>query len=162
MAKGHFWLAQPMKEIGTEMSEQTVEKLVTAAWKETEKEHMNDVAERIYGRNEKLNEAYQQRQILAPVHEIADGSITMNFQEIHQTLVDAWRPIFARWDGKEEPCYSESDLDESFREKRVTGVELRNTVQRWSDNAAAGADSWKRCEWKQFTEIRCMVRWQNT
>ena len=36
--------------------------------------------------------------------------------------------------------------------KRITGVELRGTVQRWSNNAAAGADSWKRCEWKQFTD----------
>ena len=36
--------------------------------------------------------------------------------------------------------------------KRITGVELRDTVQRWSNNAAAGADSWKRCEWKQFTD----------
>ena len=34
----------------------------------------------------------------------------------------------------------------------VTGAELRNTVQRWSNNAAARADSWKRCEWKQFTD----------
>ena len=31
-------------------------------------------------------------------------------------------------------------------------MELRNTVPRWSNNAAAGADSWKRCEWKQFTD----------
>ena len=36
--------------------------------------------------------------------------------------------------------------------KRVTGVELRDTVQRWSNNVAAGADSWKRCEWKKFTD----------
>ena len=36
--------------------------------------------------------------------------------------------------------------------KRITGVELRDTVQRWSSNAAAGADSWKRCGWKQFTD----------
>ena len=32
--------------------------------------------------------------------------------------------------------------------KKVTGVEQRNTVQRWSNKAAAGADSWKRCEWE--------------
>ena len=31
-------------------------------------------------------------------------------------------------------------------------MELRDTVQRWSSNAAAGADSWKRCEWKQFPD----------
>ena len=42
----------------------------------------------------------------------ADGSISMNFQEIHQTLVEAWRPIFARWDGKEEPRYS--DVEKRF------------------------------------------------
>ena len=36
--------------------------------------------------------------------------------------------------------------------KRVTGVDLRSTIQRWSNNAAAGADSWKRCDWKQFTD----------
>ena len=35
--------------------------------------------------------------------------------------------------------------------KMIMGAELRNTVQRWSSRAAAGADSWKRCEWKQFT-----------
>ena len=35
--------------------------------------------------------------------------------------------------------------------KGVTGVELRDTIQRWSNNAAAG-DSWKRCEWKQFAD----------
>ena len=58
MAKGHFSLSEPMKEIGTEMSEQTMEKLMAAAWKETEKEHRNFVAERIKRRNEKLNEAY--------------------------------------------------------------------------------------------------------
>ena len=31
-------------------------------------------------------------------------------------------------------------------------MELRDTVQRLVDNATAGADSWKRCEWKQFTD----------
>ena len=31
-------------------------------------------------------------------------------------------------------------------------MELRDTVHRWSNNAAAGADSGKRCEWKQFTD----------
>ena len=36
---GSFWLAEPMKEIGTEMNEPTMEKLVTAAGKETEKGH---------------------------------------------------------------------------------------------------------------------------
>ena len=36
--------------------------------------------------------------------------------------------------------------------KRITGVELRNTVQRWSNNAAAGADSWKRSEWPQISD----------
>ena len=41
MAKGHFWLAEPMRERGTEMNEPTMEKLVTAAWKETEREHKN-------------------------------------------------------------------------------------------------------------------------
>ena len=58
MAKGHFQLAESMNEMGTEMNEQTTEKLVTAAWKETEKEHKNYVAERIKRRNEKLNAAY--------------------------------------------------------------------------------------------------------
>ena len=89
----------------------------------------------------------------------ADGSITMNFQEIHQTLVEAWRPIFARWDGKEEPRYSGFEerfgrviLSEPRDAKRVTGVELRNTIQHCSNNAAAGADSWNRCEWKQNAE----------
>ena len=36
--------------------------------------------------------------------------------------------------------------------KRITGVELRDTVQRWLNNAASGADSWKKCEWTQFTD----------
>ena len=36
--------------------------------------------------------------------------------------------------------------------KMITGAELRSTVQRWSNHAAAGADSWERCEWKQFTD----------
>ena len=58
----------------------------------------------------------------------------MNFQEIHQTVVEAWRPIFARG---EEPRYS--DFEERFGRfipnepmdaKRITGVELRDTVQR--------------------------------
>ena len=66
---------------------------------------------------------------------------------------------FARWNGGEEPRYS--DFEESFGRfipsepmdaKRTIGVELRDTVQRWSNNAAAGADSWKRCEWEQFTD----------
>ena len=56
--KGHHWLAGPMREMGTEMNEQTMQKLVMAAWKETEKEHKNDVAERIKRRNEKLNKAH--------------------------------------------------------------------------------------------------------
>ena len=47
-----------MKETGTEVNEQTMKKLLTAAWKETEKEHKNYVAERIKRRKEKLNEAY--------------------------------------------------------------------------------------------------------
>ena len=89
----------------------------------------------------------------------ADESITKDFQEIHQTLVESWKPIFARWNGGEEPRYS--DFEERFGQfipnepmdaKRITKVELRDRVQRWSNNAAAGADSWKRCEWKQFTD----------
>ena len=64
-----------------------------------------------------------------------------------------------RWNGGEEPRYS--DFEERFGRlipnelmdaKWITGVEQRDTVQRWSNNAAAGADSWKRCEWKQFTD----------
>ena len=58
MTKGHYWLAGPMREIGTEMNEQTMEKLLMTAWKETEKEHKNYVAERIKRRNEKLNKAH--------------------------------------------------------------------------------------------------------
>ena len=56
MTDGHFWLAGP---IGTEMNEQTMEKLLMAAWKEPEKEHKNYVTERIKRRNEKLNIAHQ-------------------------------------------------------------------------------------------------------
>ena len=33
VAKGHIWLVQSVKEIGTEMNEQTMEQLVTAVWK---------------------------------------------------------------------------------------------------------------------------------
>ena len=40
------------------MNAQTMEKLVMAAWKETEKEHKNYVAERIKRRSEKLSEAH--------------------------------------------------------------------------------------------------------
>ena len=58
MTKGHHWLAGPMIETGTEMNEQTMEKLVMAAWKETEKEHKNNVAERIKRRNKKLNKTH--------------------------------------------------------------------------------------------------------
>ena len=61
-----------------------------------------------------------------------DGSITMNFQEIHLTLVEAWRPIFAWWDGGEEPRYSDFEEhfgrfipDELVDAKKITGVELR-------------------------------------
>ena len=146
-------------------------KLMTASWKETEKEHKNYVAERIKRRNKKLNEAYssndkymhqwirQDYQTPIATMKGTDGSITMNFQEIHQTLVEAWRPIFARWDGREEPRYS--DFEECFgrfipkepmNTKKVTGVELCDTAQRWSNNAAAGSDSWKRCGWKQFKD----------
>ena len=153
MTKGHHWLAGPMREIGTEMNEQTI---VMAAWKETEKEHKNHVAERIKRRNEKLNKAHSTKgkylhQCIRRHHQTpiatmkrTDGSITMNFPEIHQTLVEAWRPIFARWDR-----FLPNELMDA---KRITGVELRDTVQRWSSKAAAGADSWKRCEWKQFTD----------
>ena len=171
MTKGHHWKAGRKREIGTPMTEQTMEKLVMAAWKETEKEHKNYVAERIKRRNEKLNKAHstngkylhqwirQNYQTPIATMKRTDGSIKMNFQEIHETLVEAWRPIFARWDGGEEPrC---SDFEERFGRfipkeltdaKRITGVELRDRVQHWSNNAAAGADSWKRCEWKQFTD----------
>ena len=51
-------LAGGTHERRTEMNEPTMEKLVTAAWKETEREHKNYVAERIKRRNEKLNQAY--------------------------------------------------------------------------------------------------------
>ena len=171
MTKGHHCLAGPVRELGTAMNEQTMEKLVMAAWKETEKEHKNYVAEWIKRRKEKLNKAHSsngkclhqwiREDYQTPIATMkrTDGSIPMDFQEIHQTLVEACRPIFARWDGGEEPRYS--DFEERFGRfipsepmdaKRVTGVELRDTVQRWSSNAAAGADSWKRCEWKQFTD----------
>ena len=87
----------------------------------------------------------------------------MNFQKIHQFLIEAWKPIFARWSRKqEEPRYTEFEKhfglfipNELMHAKMITGAELRNTVQRWSSNAAAGADSWKRREWKQFTDAMC-------
>ena len=144
---------------------------MTTAWKETEKEHKNYVAERIKRRNKKLNEAYssndkhlhqwirQNYQTPIATMKGTDGSITVNFQEIHQTLVEAWRQIFARWDGRGEPRYS--DFKERFGRfvpkepmdtKKVTGVELCDTAQRWSNNAAAGSDSWKRCGWEQFKD----------
>ena len=124
MTRGHCKLVGPMREIGTEMNEQTVEKFVMAAWKETEKEHKNYVAKRIRRRNEKLNKAHstngkylrqwirQDYQTPIATMKRTDGSITMNFQEIPQTLVVAWRPIFARWDRGEEPRYS--DFEERF------------------------------------------------
>ena len=171
IAKGKFLMDGLIRETGTEMNEPTMEKLISAAWKETEKEHRNYVAERIKRRDRKLNEAYskngeylhqwirQSYQTPIATMRRADGCITMNFQEIHQILTEAWRPIFARWNGKkEEPRYAE--FEERFGRfiprkpmdaQMLTGAELRNTVRRWSDKAAAGADSWKRCEWKQFT-----------
>ena len=124
MTKGHHWLAGPMREIGTETNEQTMEKLVMAAWKETEKEHKSYVTERIKRRNEKLNKAHstngkslhqwvgQDCQTPIATMKRADGSITMNFQEIQQTLVESWRPILARWNEGEEPRYS--DFEERF------------------------------------------------
>ena len=66
------------------------------------------MAERIKRRNKKLNEAYsisekylhqwirQDYQTPIATMKKADGCITMNFQEIYQTLTEAWRPIFAR------------------------------------------------------------------
>ena len=129
----------------THEREQTMEKLVMAAWKETEMEHKNNVAERIKGRNEKLNETHstngkhvhqwirQDYQTPIATMKRTDGSTTMNFQEIHQALVEARRPIFARWDGGEEPRYS--DFEERFGRfipnelmdaKRIIGVELRD------------------------------------
>ena len=171
MAKGKFWMEEPMKEIGTELNEPTMEKLISAAWKETEKENRNYVAERIKRRDKKLSEAHgnsgkylhqwirQNYQTPIATMKRADGCITMNFQEIHQTLIEAWKPIFARWNRKQEkPRYTEFEKQfgrfiprKPMDAKMITGAELRNTVQRWSNNAAAGADSWKRCEWKQFT-----------
>ena len=132
MTKGHHWLAGPMREIGTEMNEQTMEKLVMLAWKLTRKEHKNYVTERIKRRNEKLNKAHstngkylqqwirQDYQTPIATMERTDRSITMNFQETHQRLVESWRPIFARWDGGEEPRYSdfEERLDDSSRTNR--------------------------------------------
>ena len=90
--KGHHWLAGPMREIRTEMNEQTMEKLVMAARKETEKEHMNYVAERIKRRNGKLNKAHstngtfwhqwirQDYQTPIATMKRTDGSISLNFQ----------------------------------------------------------------------------------
>ena len=83
------------------MNEQTMEKLVMAARKETEKEHKYYVTERIKRRNEKLNKAHstngkylhqwirQDYQTPIVTMKRTDGSITMNFQEIHQTLVES-------------------------------------------------------------------------
>ena len=142
------------RETGTEMNEQTMEKLLMAAWKEAEKEHKNYVAERIkaHSTNGKYLHQWIRQDYQTPIATMrTDGSITMNFQEIHQTLVEAWRPTFARWDGKEERV-GRFIPNELMDAKRITGVELRDTVQHWSNNAAAGADSWKRCEWKQFTD----------
>ena len=106
------------------MNEQTMEKLVMAAWKETEKEHKNCVAERIKRRNEKLNKAHStngkylhqwiRQDYQTPIATVkrTDGSITMNFQDVHETVAEAWRLIIARCDGREEPRYS--DLEERF------------------------------------------------
>ena len=46
MAEGLFWLAEPMKEIGPEMNEPSIEKTMTAGWKELKKKHKNYVAEK--------------------------------------------------------------------------------------------------------------------
>ena len=128
-----------------------------AAWNETEKEHRGHVAERIKRRNRKLDEAYShngnylhqwvRQDYQAPIATMkkSDGCVTMNFQEIHQTLTEAWRPIFARWDRGAEPQYAK--FKERFGQfnarqpmdvKMLAGVGRRNSVQRWSNNAAAG------------------------
>ena len=82
------------------MNEQTMEKLVMAAWKETEKEHKNYVAERIKRRDEKLNKAHstngkylyqwirQGYQTPTATMKRGDGPITMNFQEITRRGVE--------------------------------------------------------------------------
>ena len=57
MAKGQFWMAELMKEKATEMNEPTMEELMNAAWKKTEKEHRNYVVKRIKRRDKKLDEA---------------------------------------------------------------------------------------------------------
>ena len=99
-------------------NELTMETLMTAAWNETEKEHRSYVAERIKRRNKKLDEAYgnngkylhlwirQDYQVPIATMKNADGDITINFQEIRQTLSEAWRLILARWSEEADPQYT--------------------------------------------------------
>ena len=64
------------------MNEQTMEKLVVAAWKETEKEHKNHVAERIKRRNEKQNKAHSTNgEYFAPVDQTGLPDTDCNNEE---------------------------------------------------------------------------------
>ena len=63
-------------------------------------------------------------------------------------------PIFSGWKEDSEPqlnkCkerYGNFISKEPMQETKLTGGKLRNMVRRWSANAAACADSWKRQEW---------------
>ena len=69
-----------------------------------------------------------------------------------------WRPIFARWDGGEESRYS--DFEESFGRFILNELMERGSLE-WNCVTQSNAgrttrqleqDSWKRCEWKQFTD----------
>ena len=131
MTKGQHGLAGPMREKGTEMSELSMEERVMAAWKETEKEHKNCVAERIKRRHEKLNKAHstngkylyqwirQDCQTPIATMKRTDGSITLNFQEIHPPDTRRGVETDCRQGGMEERTHvtltSRSVLDDSSR-----------------------------------------------
>ena len=54
MKKGHYWTADHMQEVGTEMDERTMNRVMKGAWYETENEHRAYVTKRIKRSDQKL------------------------------------------------------------------------------------------------------------
>ena len=98
MNKGLYWMADHMKDEGTEMDETTVNRLLQVAWKKTEKEHRAYMTERIKRTHQKLDEPHRSnRTALVDQtglpnadhnHEETDGDITtceMSYRELTET-----------------------------------------------------------------------------
>eukprot|EP00973_Karenia_brevis_P079296 11003709-Karenia_brevis.AAC.1 len=88
-----------------------------------------------------------------PVLQKPDGSYTGNSSEMDKLLLDAWLPIFCKWNQMKEPDWNAFEerftqhiVEHPLNVSRINGMELQQVLQRMS--GSPGLDGWRVSELK--------------